>query len=321
MKRSLWPMAALVLVACGGKNFDPESKVESVRILATQADKPYSAPGDTVTLRTLAVDNRPVQPHPMQLFWFPDRCVDPANDGYFNCYPALLQKYPVNTDLTPQLQTGDTASYQMPADVIANHQGPRGDIPYGVMVVFMMACAGHVEAVAPPPGSGPDALPFGCFDSAHHALSPDNYIFGYEVLFSFATRRNANPVIDHLVFAGAPVDPVAGITVAHCTASNIDNCPTTPLDTFVPDSSQEVNPGNVDSTGRVLKEEIWVDYLVTGGKVKNDVEVLFDPRLGRLTNTADDFSAPLTAGEYTLWAVVRDDRGGTVWLSVPVHAN
>jgi hypothetical protein len=70
----------------------------------------------------------------------------------------------------------------------------------------------------------------------------------------------------------------------------------------------------------VLKEELWVDYLLTGGKVKHDVQVLFDPHLGRLSGTVDDFYAPLAPGEYTLWAVVRDDRGGTAWLSIPVHA-
>jgi hypothetical protein len=208
----------------------------------------------------------------------------------------------------------------MPADVIAAHQGPRGDVPYGVMVVFAMACAGHVEAVSPPPGSGPDALPFGCFDSAQQALGPDSYVFAYQVLFAFADRTNANPVIDHLVFAGASVDPAAGITVDHCTASTLDNCPTLQLDTVVPDASQEIDPGNRDANGTVLKEELWADYLLTGGKVKNDVQVLFDPRLGRLPATVNEFSAPLAPGEYTLWSVVRDDRGGTAWLSIPVHA-
>jgi hypothetical protein len=317
--KSITAMAAL-LAACSNTKFDPENKVQSVRIVATQADLPYSRPGDTVKLQILAVDARPTRPEQMQVFWFPDRCIDPAGDAYFNCYPALLQNHPLHTDLTPRLQTGSTASFQMPADVIAQHQGPRGDVPYGVMVVFAMACAGHVEAVSPPPGSGPDALPFGCFDSAQQALGPDSYVFAYQVLFAFADRTNANPVIDHLVFAGASVDPAAGITVDHCTASTLDNCPTLQLDTVVPDASQEIDPGNRDANGTVLKEELWADYLLTGGKVKNDVQVLFDPRLGRLPVTVNEFSAPLAPGEYTLWSVVRDDRGGTAWLSIPVHA-
>jgi hypothetical protein len=322
-EQSIRVMAAsvtLLLTACSSTTFDPESKVQSVRIIATQADKPYALPGDRVALQVLAVDKRATQPRPMEVFWFPNPCIDPANDGYFNCYPSLLQQYPIHVDLTAQLQTGTNASFQMPPDVIARHQGPRGDVPYGVMVVFLMACAGHVEAVAPPPGSGPDALPFGCFDSAHHPLSPDDYVFTYQVLFAFTGRTNANPVIDHLEFAGAAVDANAGITVAHCTAAAIDSCPTLPLTTVVPDSSQELDPGNVDVNGKVLKEEIWADYLVTGGKVKHDVEVLFDPRLGRLAGSTDDFYAPQAPGDYTLWSVVRDNRGGATWLSIPVHA-
>jgi hypothetical protein len=312
--------AALLVAACGGTTFDPESKVQSVRIIGTQADKPYARPGDTVRLDVLAVDQRSTKPQPMQVFWFPDRCVDPLDDGYFNCFPALRQRYPVHVDLSAQLQTGNAASFPMPPDVIALHRGPRGDVPYGMMVVFLMACAGHVEAVSPPPGSGPEALPFGCFESAGRALGPDNYVFAFHVLFAFTDRTNANPVIDHLVFAGAPVDATAGISVAHCTAANIDSCPTVTLDTAVPDSSQELDPGNVDVNGRVLKEELWADYLLTGGKVKNDVQVLFDPRLGRLTGSINAFSAPLLPGEYTLWSVVRDNRGGAAWLSIPVHA-
>jgi hypothetical protein len=311
---------ALLSAACGSKTFAPESQVEAVRILATQADKPYAPPGDTVSLHVLAVDARASRPEPMQVFWFPQPCADPADDGYFNCYPALSQAYPLNTDLTPQLRSGASASFQMPSDIIAGHKGVRGNVPYGVLVVFMMACAGHVEAVVPPPGSGAAALPFGCFDSGHHQLGADDYVFAYQVLFSFTDRANANPVIDHVQFAGSPVDVSAGITVAHCTAAAIDNCPTLPLDTFVPDASQELDPGNVDVNGHVLKEELWVDYLLTGGKVKHDVQVLFDPHLGRLSGTVDDFYAPLAPGEYTLWAVVRDDRGGTAWLSIPVHA-
>jgi hypothetical protein len=313
-------MAAL-LAACSNTKFDPESKVESVRILATQADLPYARPGDTVNVQMLAVDERPARPQPMQVFWFPDTCIDPVNDGYFNCYPALLQNYPLHTDLTPRLRAGSTASFQMPADVIARHQGPRGDVPYGVMVVFAMACAGHVEAVSPATGSGPDALPFGCFDSAQRPLGADSYVFAYQTLFSFTDRANANPVIDHLTFGGAPVDPVAGITVDHCTAATLDACPTVAtLDTVVPDASQEIDPGNRDANGTVLKEEIWADYLITGGMLKNDVQVLFDPRLGRLSASINELAAPLLPGEYTLWSVVRDDRGGTTWLSIPIHA-
>jgi len=314
---------AVIVVGGGGctaNDFDPYSKVESVRILATRMSQPSPAPGDTVDLDVLAFDGRQDRTHPMQLFWFPEPCVDPTEDGYFNCYPTMRDRYPVGVDLTSQLHIDVRMTVAIPPDVIARHSGQRGNLPYGMVLVFLMACAGHVEAVPPPSGVGPEAVPFGCFDDQHHPLGPDDWVFSYATVFSFANQKSANPIIDHLSFGGVPVDATAGITVDHCTQANIDDCPTTPLDTFVPDASQELNPGNLDVDGNVLREQIWVDYFVTRGKVKNDTVILFDSRNGRVGNIADDFYAPQTAGEFLLWAVVRDDRGGASWLMVPLHA-
>lgn len=58
--------------------------------------------------------------------------------------------------------------------------------------------------------------------------------------------------------------------IGHCTKSNIDDCPTKPLDVVVPASSQELDPSNLDANGNVLKEAV---------------------------------------GDYQLWAVVHDNRG------------
>ena len=313
-------LAALLTTACGGVDFEPGSHVTSVRVLGTRANQPYAQPGTEIDLEALAIDGRRDQPEPMTLYWFPTPCIDPENDGHFGCYPALAQPFTPGVDLSPQLTTGDRFAFQLPPDIIANHHGQRGDLEYGLAVVFMMACAGHVESLAIPAGSGPDAIPFGCFDAQRRRLSPDSYVFTYSSVFAFADRPNQNPVLDGVTWRGAPVDPVLGITLPHCTHAVIDDCPTTALDSLVPASSQEVNPGNRDADGNVLKEQIWADYYVTGGKVKNDVSALYDPRVGKLSSTANDFYAPQTAGDYLLWSVVRDDRGGTAWVEIPIHA-
>lgn len=318
---ALSAVVAMLVAACTATDFAPYSDVGAVRILATRAIHPSPAPGDSVELEALAFDGRPDHTRPMQLFWFPEPCIDPANDGYFACYPAMRDRYPVGVDLTPQLLRADRMSVAIPSDVIAQHAGQRGHEPYGLVVVFLMACAGHVEAVPPPPGQGPEAIPFGCFDDQGRALGPDDWVFSYSSVFSFAAQNNTNPAIDHVSFAGAPVDPIAGTTLDHCTRPSIDSCPTTPLDTVVPATSQEANPENVDVNGHVLGEQIWVDYLVTGGKVDDDVVILFDPRLGRIDGTSDKLFAPQTAGEFFLWVIARDDRGGATWLTIPVHAN
>ncbi len=312
---------ASMMGACSSTDFDPYSKVESVRILATRGTPPSPiAPGASTDLDVLAFDGRADQTRPMRLFWFPDPCIDPADDGYYSCYPDFRARYPVGVDLTSQLHEGTRMTVTMPPDVISRHTGPRGNAPYGLAVVFLMACAGHVEAIPPPAGQGPEAIPFGCFDDQHRALGPNDWVFSYSSIFSYTNQQNTDPIIDHLTLRGVPIDPAAGITLDHCTQSKIDDCPTTPLDIVVPDSSWELNPANLDVDGNVLHEQIWVDYLLTGGKVKNDVITLFDSRTGRLPSTVDDLYAPQAAGDYSLWAVVRDDRGGVTWLTLPLHA-
>ncbi len=314
-------ICATIAAACANTDFPPASKVDSVRILGTRADKPYAIPGDTVTLDVLAIDGRKDQTRPMTVYWFPTPCIDPEFDGYYACYPSLQRAFPRGTDLTAQLQTGTSFSFPVPTDIIARHQGKRGDIAYGLANVFLMACAGHVETVVPPANAGVDALPFGCFDVNHQQLGADDYVFAYASIFAFTDRSNANPVIDHLTLGGRTVDKAAGIDIAHCTESTIDNCPTSPLDVVVPASSQEPDPGNTDPDGHVLQEQLWVDYYLSAGKVKDEVEILYDPRQGRLTNSGDDLYAPEAPGDYLLWAVVHDDRGGAAWLEVPLHVH
>lgn len=320
MRGRLWLFGLAVLGAgCRGPTFDPSSKVESVRILATAADRPYALPGDTVTMSVLAVDGRATRPAPMNVFWLPAPCVDPPGDAQFACYPGFARQFAPGVDLAPVLSSGPSFAFTMPADAIAAHP-VSGKTPYGLAIVFTMACAGRVEYAPPPPGGSLDAVPFACVDDAGHALGADDFVFAYSQVYAFGDRANAPPVIGNLTFGGTPVDPAPGITVPHCTQSNADDCPTTKLDVTVPASSQEPDPGDLDADGHVLGEEIYVDYYMSGGKVKNDVVVLYDPRAGRLPDTGDDFSAPQAAGDATLWAVVRDNRGGAAWLAVPIHA-
>ena len=57
----LAPVLGGVVSACGPADFDPATKVQTVRILASRArdDKSYAKPGDKVTLEVLAYDGRP----------------------------------------------------------------------------------------------------------------------------------------------------------------------------------------------------------------------------------------------------------------------
>ena len=74
------------LLACGGGGFDPQSKVDSVRLFVVKADKPYAKPGETVTLEALLTDARRERPRAAKLYWIPILCLNPQDDLYYLCF-------------------------------------------------------------------------------------------------------------------------------------------------------------------------------------------------------------------------------------------
>jgi len=308
-----------LLVGCGDR-FDPVSKIESVRILATRADKPYAAPGETVTLEMLAFDGRSSKPEPMRTYWVPSICPNPKGDTYYNCYPAFASQFQPGVDLSSELQEGTEFTFQMPSDVIDTHAGSSSATNYGLVVVFSVACAGHVEYVEHTSG-GADALPLGCFDSTHHKLGADDFVFAYSLVYSFTDRTNSNPVINSVSFGGTTLDLQVGASMGHCSQSDIERCGSAALDVVVSDESQEIDPGNLDTNENPLREQIWVDYYATGGKLKHDMLILFEPHNGRVSDSANGFYAPGSPGSYLIWAVVHDNRGGVSWAQFPLRVN
>lgn len=323
--RSVIPLGIVAVVAtsiaCGG-DLPSASLVDGVRILATQADLPYAKPGERVSLQALAVDGRADRPQPMRVFWLPAPCMNPSGDDYFACYPAFAKTYPPGVDLSGALTPGDGFSFTMPADAIATAQShPGAPDPYGIAFVFLVACAGTVEYVPiDPDAQGPTTTPFGCFDASHTALGASDFVFAFTRVYAYADRRNANPVIDAVTYGGTTVDPAQGISVAHCTASSESSCPSTDVDTVVPDSSWELDPGSLNASGGEVREAIWVDYYAAAGSFANDSVLLFDANSGRVASTADGYAAPTSPGAQTMWVVVHDTRGGASWVTLPVGA-
>ncbi len=58
---------------------------------------------------------------------------------------------------------------------------------------------------------------------------------------------------------------------------------------------------------------------MTAGKLKSDVIILYDPTSGKLSDTGDDCYSPRAAGDYLLWAVLHDNRGGVSWVQSSIH--
>jgi hypothetical protein len=316
MKALLLPL--LLLVCCAPPSFEAPSDIDSVRILATRADTPYAPPGAIVNLEVLAVDGRVNPSQAMQVYWLKAACINPPGDAYYGCFPGFGSQFRRGVDLGSELASGAAFAFQMPADVIAAHSAVAGQPPYGLAVVFTLACAGHVE-YRPELATSPDAVPFACFDAAEHRLGAEDFVFAYSLVYAFTDRSNENPTLENVTYGGTAIDPSAGLALQHCQKSSIDDCSAVKLDVNVPRSSQEPDPSNLSANGEVLGESLYVQYYATGGKIANDTMVIFDARAGRLADTGDDFRAPLTPGEYQLWAVLHDNRGGTTWQQLALH--
>jgi hypothetical protein len=316
----------LFILACGScsSDFDPPNVVSSVRVFATKLDRPYAAPGDTVTLETLAFDGRANATRPLKLVWFPILCTNPANEAYYNCFSDLTTSVaggagtaiPRDTDLTDLLPSGPTYKVTLPSDIITGHKPPRSGENYGLAIVFQMACAGRVKFVSVDPDSlSSQNAPIGCFDESGARLGPDDYVIAFTRIYAFEKRVNQNPSAGQLVVddQSAPF----GFSISRCDEVKRENCPFAQIDTRAPDDAQEEREGEVDSEGKTRKEQVWVTYYTTGGRFDDDAKLLFDVETGRVPNSANKFRAPSQPGWYRLWAVVHDNRNGINWLEVP----
>lgn len=356
-KRRLFFLSLLVIavaavasmVACGG-GFLPQSKIDSVRLLATKADKPYTKPGETVTLEALYVDARPEKARPLKNFWIPVVCLNPRDDLYYLCFApptvdagarfipggvdasipdggagggggadagagGILGQIPRGVDLAPFLPQGNTFSFTMPNDVI---QPRSGTTPYGIAIVFNLLCAGKVIFVDVDPSGGPQQVPLQCVDEENQKLPPTEYVIGISRVYSYADRTNTNPVIDKVTFDGVDVDVAKGIEVETCkNVSKRDECPEHKLDVKVPESSWEPNPSE---TTRPTREQIWVAYYNDQGDLRDDARLLWDATRGQVPNTETVWRAPYDPVDGTIWAIVHDNRGGAAWVVIPTHA-
>lgn len=338
--------AALAPTSCAPSGFADPVLVQSVRILASSADKPYARPGESVTLDVLAFDGRPVQPEPMNLYWLPVVCENPTDDAYYACFQQFAKaKNLVSSTGVITAPTGPTYTFTMPTDAVSSHKPtPGAPTPYGLAIVFNVACAGHLELLPIDPGNqNPQALPIGCFDGQHQQLGANDWVFGFTRVYAYDTLRNADPVITSVDVGGktlavtaqpgtpqaysAPAcqSPEGCLSMPHCTG-DAAQCKVK-IGPVVPGSSWEVNPEEKDTNGHPLHEEIWVDFDTTTGSLEDESRLLYDATSGSVSGsssttpnpkaTDNTFTAPSTPGPGILWMIVHDSRGGAAWVTVP----
>jgi hypothetical protein len=180
--------------------------------------------------------------------------------------------------------------------------------------VLVIEYGGHVERLEPDPRY-PTRPPFGCFDRDGQSLGKDDFVFGFARIYAFTELRNASPAIDTLTYEGAVIGP-SGFELEHCSASNDDDCTKTYLDAQISETAQEPDPAATTSA-RTYREQVWVSYYVTGGKLESDLSILYDSVTGKVADSKNGITAASPPGDYTLYAILRDNRGGVSWKTVP----
>lgn len=321
---------ALSLPSCSG-NFDPASKIQSVRVLGLRADKPYAKPGDTVNLEMLAVDRRKEPDRPMTIYWVPLVCTNPPNDAYYGCFTARTQLTGPNGeagvpggvsvgagDVTGLLPKGSTFSYTIPSNAVSTHAPvPGAGGRYGLSIVFYLACAGRVRfATRDEASANPQQVPLFCVDDEGNRLGADDYVLGFWRTYVYDDRPNANPVIEGVRVNGEAMDPDKPIVITACQAAKPQGCPSAKVDVVVPPSSQEEKPYDADAP----RERVWVTAFADVGDLASSTRLLYDTKIGAIPDNPievrGDFDDVGKSG--TLWLVVRDNRGGTTWTSSPL---
>ncbi len=358
LRRSFRLRAAIVAVgawvcsSCAPSGFADPTQIQSVRILASSADTPYAAPGSQVSVHVLAYDGRTSKPEPMTVSWLKLPCVDPEDDAYYSCFQQFAAEAKDAGASLPMLDagggtglggsaftTGPSATFPIATNAVTAHPPQSGaKVPYGLVFLFNVACAGQLR-ITPidPSNTNPQAVPVGCFDAQGNQLGPDDWVLGYTRVYAYDSLSNANPAISYVdvngqklaisqadapqIYEAPACDSGAGcLSMSPCTSSDKTNCQVK-IGPIVPSASWEVNPEQTDVNGNPLHEEIWADFYSSVGQVQYSARLLYDPSKGSIggpDTTDDNFEPPSSPGEGYIWIVVHDNRSGAAWVTIPV---
>ena len=311
---------------------DPPSLINSLRVLSVTLDKPYAKPGETVRFDMRYFDGRETESFtPVTIVWI-GGCENPPGNQYFGCYEqlgALFQAVAAG-EIPPDgliaAGPGLTSFEYTLSDTIVSEVAPPPIGPrLGIAYVFFVACAGELRPVEQDGETEAGSFPLGCFDSEGRQLGPEGYIPGYTQVYAFEDgRENQNPNAAGMLVDGE-LQPEGAILAAKvCPISSEDRrqpgcaaedafevCSPVVLDVQVDESVAEPDPDAKDAEGNQLEEVVWVSYYSDAGDFDTGIKLLHDSAKGLTSDRSVEWVPPPEPGLYTLWAVVRDNRGGT----------
>lgn len=224
-----------------------------------------------------------------------------------------------------------TFTLEVSKDVISSRPRPQDPkLPaYGLNYVFFAACAGelHLDLKA-------EGFPLRCEDSKGRPLGAEDFVVGYTAVYAYAKQVSENPRIVGFEVKGKKLsreefcigdecgivepDPdrecnASDPVVKACKDEDSDSCPKLEFKALIDPKSVEENGVFTATQGSPVKEQMWVNYHTDRGKFTSDVVLVNDTDTGFNPDTESEFVAPEEKGPAQVWAVVRDNRGGSEW--------
>ena len=294
------------LGACAS-DFDPGSRVTTLRVLAVQADQPFAAPGEPVHLDALSYD-----PQGRAITWGWATCVNPQASTVEGCLIKLAMDSAATGQPPNFVMATDMTSFDftVPSDALSSlPAAARAAAQVGIVSV---ACPGTLEL-----GASSSDIPFVCRDSSGRELGLDEFVIGIKRVRIRERDRNANPTIAAITFDGADWPATEIKTVGHCSSDPnlFDDCKggdKHDIAAFVTPDSFEAGQ---DEFAASFSEHLITEYYATEGIFKDDVRISQDPKTRWVARKS-------AAGrDLTLWFVVHDDRGGVTWDTRQVHVD
>ena len=350
-----WLKCSLIGVAALGgcsNDFEPASRIDTLRVLAVVPEPASGAPGQTSTLDLVIADGAAgtegdgAAPRALQVAWLAG-CHNPPGRQFRACYP-LLQA--LGSRLSPRVT--DTPSDALPANTLGTSSrfelavpenilsaAPRAatdPVHFGVSFAFFAVCAGELR----PRADVADRVPLDCVDGqSGQLLGRRDFVTGYATLYSYDGVINHDPVLDGIRFgtanvvpnpcqndsdceglvdpASAGFDEVCGSN-ARCSprvpaCPSSGSCPTILITPDVPSTSAEPLPAG---SGH---EILWASYYATRGVFDTDTQLVNDRSTGFIPDHGSYFKPPrVGVGPATVWVTVNDERGGAAFQSFEV---
>lgn len=279
-------------------------------------------------------------PRPINILWI-GGCFNPQGDQYSLCIFPALAIFDQSKDAIDAIKDGETPQFppglpvglgakfsMMVPDIVSSREPPQFGPHYGIGYVFFLACAGYFGLLDEDPSAAGN-FPIGCFDyETGKPQGAESFVPGYTQIYSFADGRlNQNPPILGLTIDGeeipedldeiptiprCDVPPDERNQPASCTREDpFTACKAYEIQVEVPEDVGEVDPDAKGDQGQQLTETVWVNYATDTGDFSSDIKLINDPQTGYQEEHKVQWIAPAEPGLATIWAVVRDARGGS----------